>query len=208
MKLLIKISTFFAIIFTSISIAYGAASSAYEIKPIKVGENIPDVAVLDKEGSEQSLKSISENKSTLFIFFRGEWCPYCNLHLAELQKIEKKLKDLGVQIVALTPDKPEKIAPNIEKNKLTYSIYSDRKMLAAEGFGVAFWIDDATHGALLNFGVDLKEESGEHRRLLPVPAAFLVDKLGKIKFAYANPDYKVRVDTDKLLSEAEKLLAE
>jgi len=208
MKKVLEISLlcFLAIVF--VSSAHAAPSSADEIKPIGVGEGIPDVAVLDQKGSELSLQSISEKQPTLFIFFRGGWCPYCNLHLEELQKVETDLKDLGVQIVALTPDKPQKLGVNIEKKKLTYSLYSDSKMSAAEGFGVAFWIDDATHAALLNFGVDLNEESGERHRLLPVPAAFLVDEQGKVRFVYANPDYKVRVETSKLLSEAKKMLGD
>ncbi len=122
--------------------------------------------------------------------------------MGQLQKIESQLTELGYQILAINADRPEKLAEAAEKNSLTYTLLSDSQLIAARAFGVAFRVDDDMFGKLKGFGIDLEEASGETHHGLPVPAVFVVDTDGKIHFQYANPDYKVRVDTEVLLSAA------
>ncbi len=122
--------------------------------------------------------------------------------MGQLQKIESQLTELGYQILAINADRPEKLAEAAKKNPLTYTLLSDSQLIAARAFGVAFRVDDDMFGKLKGFGIDLEEASGETHHGLPVPAVFVVDTDGKIHFQYANPDYKVRVDTEVLLSAA------
>ncbi len=93
---------------------------------------------------------------------------------------------------------------SIGKNELTYSLLSDNKMIASRAFGIAFRVDDSTIEAYRGFGIDLEAASGERHFELPVPSVFLIDTEGTIRFRYFNPNYKIRIDPDELLAEAEK----
>jgi peroxiredoxin len=126
--------------------------------------------------------------------------------LGQLQSIAPQLVDLGYQIIAISPDRPEHLRESLEKNKLGYMLLSDTKLAAAQAFGIAYRVDDETFAKLKSFGLDIEAASGEKHHLLPVPSAFVVDGDGKISFAYVNPDYKTRVDPDVLLAAAKAAL--
>jgi peroxiredoxin len=122
--------------------------------------------------------------------------------LGQLQKIVPDLTELGYRIVAVSPDRPEKLRPSVERNDSGIQLLSDSKMQAARAFGVAFQLDDAMVEKLNGFGIDVEEASGETHHQLPVPAVFLVGRSGRIEFQYVNPDYKVRLDPEVLLAAA------
>lgn len=182
------------------------ASSAEEVCPVLEGMKIPDAVVKTVDGRELSLFEIITRKPTVLIFYRGGWCPYCNLQLGQLQEIEKPLLEMGYQIVAISADKPEKLKESIQKKKINYVLLSDNTMKAAQVFGIAFHVDDATVEKYKKFGLDIEEASGEKHHNLPVPAAFVLKTDGTIVFSYVNPDYKVRVEPEVLLAAAKAAL--
>ena len=113
------------------------------------------------------------------------------------------MKELGYQIIALSPDRPEKVAGVLKGAKaVDYTLLSDAKMEAAQSFGIAWTVDPKMVGQLKQYGIDLEEASGETHNLLPVPAIFVVSAEGKVEFAYANPDYRVRLAPAVLLAAA------
>jgi peroxiredoxin len=122
--------------------------------------------------------------------------------LGQLAKIEAQLTALGYQIVAVSPDKPEKLAASTKKQTLSYTLVSDSEANGIKGFGVAFRVDDKTYDTYKKYKIDLEEYSGAKHHLLPVPAVFIVGKNGTILFQYVNPDYKVRLHPDVLLAAA------
>ncbi len=178
------------------------AASAEEICPLLVGQKIPLVNLKTHDGKEFDLNTAVSQKPTVLIFYRGGWCPYCNRHLAELQKIESDLLKLGYQIIAISMDRFENLLPTIEKQKLNYTLLSDNRALASTAFGLAYKVDNAMFERLKGFGMNLEEASGQTHHVLPVPAAFIVGTDGVIKFSYINPNYKVRVKADVLLAAA------
>ena len=117
--------------------------------------------------------------------------------MGQLRTIHSQLIDLGYQIIAVSPDRPAQVAQMVSKNDFEYTLLSDPAMAAARGFGVAFRMADDTVERYRKAGVVL-----EQHQLLPVPSVFLVDRKGKIRFTYVNPDYKVRIDPDTLLAAA------
>jgi peroxiredoxin len=123
--------------------------------------------------------------------------------LGQLRKIESQLTELGYQIVAVSPDKPEKLSASIEKQSLTYTLVSDSEATGIKGFGIAFRVSDQTFDAYKNkFKIDLEEHSGAKHHLLPVPAVFIISKESQVLFQYVNPDYKVRLHPEILLAAA------
>jgi len=176
------------------------AASAEQIRPLLVGAKVPNVTVRKLEGEEIKLYSFIKEKPTVLVFYRGGWCPYCNTQLGHLKEIEQQVINAGWQIIAISPDKPEKLLETIDKHQMKYILLSDSTMNAAIQFGIAFKVDDGTVEKYHGYGIDLDEASGQSHHLLPVPAVFLVGTDGIIKFEYANPDYKIRLDTQTILS--------
>ncbi len=179
--------------------ATDVAASAEDIRPLSVGITVPSLTLQGVDGKAFDLDKAIKRRPTVVIFYRGGWCPYCNLQLGQLQTIESKLLGLGYQILAISPDRPAKLAESINKHKLTYTLLSDHAMKAAQSFGIAFRVDDATVAKYKGYGIDLEGASGENHHLLPVPSVFIVGTDGVIKFSYANPDYKVRLAPEDLL---------
>ncbi len=180
------------------------ANNASEICPIKISEKVPKANVRNLEGELINLQDVVQEKPTILIFYRGGWCPYCNLQLADLNKIENQILKLGYQLVAVSIDKPEKLKESLDKHKLNYILLSDSKAEASTAFGLAFYVADDYNKMLLSHNMSLEEASGEKHHILPVPAVFIVDQEGIVQFEYVNPDYKIRLDGDILLKAAEK----
>ena len=116
--------------------------------------------------------------------------------------MEEQLTGLGYRILALSADRPSKLAGTRGKHDLGYTLLSDSQMNASRAFGIAFAMDDAGVRRLKAFKIDLEEASGETHHMLPVPSVFIVDREGVVRFVYSNPDYRVRIDTDDLIEAA------
>jgi len=184
-----------------------AADSPDKTTPITVGRPVPAVTLTTVDGKAFDLRKSVAAQPTVLIFYRGGWCPYCNGHLKALGMIEPDLKALGYQILAISPDRPAELARSIEKQSLEYTLLSDSDMLAARAFGLAFRVDDTTVALYkTKYKIDLEASSGRTHHELPVPAAYIVDTTGTIRYAFTDTDYKVRVSPEDLLREAKSIL--
>lgn len=181
-----------------------AAESAEAVSPLAVGATVPDVILTGTDGQPVALREQLDTPVVL-VFYRGGWCPYCNLQLAGLQEIEDDLQALGVRILAVSPDLPENLLSTVAKESLAYTLLSDSAMKAARAFGIAFRVDDATIEKYKGYNIDLEAASGQSHHLLPVPAVFIIGTDGVISFVYANADYKVRLAPEKLLAAAKRV---
>ena len=141
----------------------------------------------------------------VLVFFRGGWCPICTKHTGALIKVHPQVKELGAQLVGVSPDNKESSKDNVTKNAIPFPILSDADVAAAKAFGLAFRVDDETVKKYQGFGIDLEKASGQKHHALPVPAVFIVDKSGKIAFAHSDPDYRQRLDVERIVSELKKL---
>ena len=181
-------------------------TSAEEVNPVKVGEEIPDVTLKDPFGNDAELRNLVSQKPTLLIFYRGGWCPYCNAHLSQLAEIEEQLYDMGIQILAVSPDKPSYLKESTMEQELNYQLLSDSDMNTSKQFGLAFRVDTTTVNRYKRNGLDLAERSGHDHYLLPVPAAFLIDRDAIVQYRFFNPDYTVRIENEELLAAVEELM--
>jgi peroxiredoxin len=179
------------------------ADSAKTIAPIQVGQTAPDVTLKTSAGESFDMGAAVRSQPTVVIFYRGGWCPYCNLHLSELQGIEKELKEWGYQILAVSPDGPSALQPTMDKHELNYTLLSDREMAASSAYGVAFRLTEKMTKKYKKFGLDLASVPGDpESRWLPVPAVFVIGADGIVRFVHSDPNYKVRIDTVELLETA------
>ena len=115
------------------------------------------------------------------------------------------MKELGWQIVAFAPDKPENLQPTVAKNEVGYELYSDARAEVMKGFGIAWQMPAEMRKQYAGYGIDLEKAAGEDHHMLPVPAIYMMDTDGKVLFQYVNPDYRVRLESDILLAAAKAL---
>ena len=198
-----SIAVFFAFVLltTGQAMAADAASSETEIRPLLLGSRVPDAPVQTLDGKPSSLSAVVAGKPSVLVFYRGGWCPYCNLQLAQLQQIQGDLKDLGFRVVAISPDPPAQLHQTLEKHSLEYVLVSDNAAAAMKAFGVAYRVDQKTLQQYHGWNIDIANG------VLPVPSVFIVDGDGAIQFSYAHPDYKIRVPGQVVLAAARAIAA-
>ena len=177
------------------------AATADNVKPLLIGQSVPKINLQSIDGQSVAIDSLFALKPTVLIFYRGGWCPYCNTHLKEVGDIESKLLGLGYQIVAISPDAPNKLANTTEKDSLHYLLLSDSKTELIQKMGIAFAAPEKYKKMLLDFS-----KEGNTEGVLPAPSVFFVDKTGKIALEYVNPDYKKRVSGKLILAMATALI--
>jgi len=168
---------------------------AEDISPLLYGETIPDATLLAPDGTGHQLYSLIKEKPSVLLFYRGGWCPYCNRHLAEIQEVEDDVKDLGYQIIAISPDSPENLTNTDNEQELKYRLFSEAEGKLSKAVGIAFQAPKK-YGDMLNNRSDGLNNEG----FLPVPSVFVVNDEGVIKFEYINPDYSTRVSGKLLLA--------
>lgn len=177
--------------------------SAAEVMPLLPGMRAPAFEVLDARGEPVVFDPDKMEKPLVLTFFRGGWCPYCNLHLAELRKAEADLESMGFDIWFLSIDRPELLYESLEQPDIGYRLLSDAKLAATRAFGLAFRLPDELVEKYVGYGIDLENASGQTHHVLPAPATYIIGTDGVINFQYTNPDYKVRLHPSVLLAAAQ-----
>jgi len=125
--------------------------------------------------------------------------------MKDVAQVEPQLVAMGYQVLAISPDDPQALQQTIDKGEFAYQLLSDSDMSVTRSFGLAFRVDDPTLRKYREFGIDLEKASGHDHHLLPVPAVYIIDKAGVIRFAHWNPDFKQRLSADELLAAAKQV---
>lgn len=179
---------------------------ANDVAPLMIGQKAPDVTLFSSEGEPlQLLEKVSE-KPTVVLFYRGGWCPFCNAQLSQIQEIESDLTKMGYQLLAISPDTPSALKKTSSDKSLDYQLISDFQLQATRGFGLAFHIPKQYSDKIESKGSKTARLAGDDKSTLPVPAVFILDKDGIIQFQYVNPNYKVRISPELLLTAAKLAL--
>ena len=178
--------------------------SAQDVHPLAVGNSVPNGILSTIDGKNVEFKKLITQKPSIVIFYRGGWCPYCNLQMGQLVAIEPELSKIGYQVLAISPDKPQKLKESLGKHKINYTLLSDRSMEITRKFGLAYQVSPQILEGMQKHNVDLDSNTGNNLHMLPVPAAYVVDTKGLIHFVYFNADIKVRVNPDTLMNAAKR----
>jgi len=203
-------------LFHSLSIQYGhadtpIAAAADQISPLAVGESAPRFVVQTVDGENFVFEPRDLDRPAILIAFRGGWCPFCNMHLSELRHVVPEIREMGIDVLFLSGDRAELLFESLKAETrqdiegLDYQIYSDADAHAAVALGIAFRASDHTINRRKEKGQDIEGSSMLNHGVLPVPAVFAIDSDGIISFAYANPDYKIRLPADELLNAAKAI---
>jgi len=166
---------------------------------IQVGDTLPEFALSDAVGKQVSSTELLSQGALLITFYRGEWCPFCNLALAALQKHLDDFKAKGVSLVAISPELPNTSLSTAEKHALKFPVLSDVGNKYAQQLGIVFQQPDALRPVFDNFGNDLKKRNGDDSFAVPIPATLLVDKNGVVRNTFVEPDYTKRLEPSTAL---------
>lgn len=187
------------ILFLSLIVAVSLQVKAQ--KGLKEGDKAPIFTGIDQNGKTVSLKSaLKTHRSVVLFFYRGQWCPYCNKHIKELQDSLNLLSAKDAYVIGVTPETKENIVKTIKKTKAGFSIVQDKDDEIMKAYGVNFMMDDATFTKYKGYGIDLEANNGNNRHTLPVPATYIIDRSGKIRYVHFDPNYQKRASVQLLLS--------
>jgi len=190
------------------------AESADLVQPLAVGDSAPRFVVETVDGESFDFDPLNLERPTVLLTFRGGWCPYCNIHLSEVRHVIPEIADLGVDVLFLSGDRPERLYDSLSLETqediadLDYAILSDANAQAAIALGIAFKVNDRTIKYVQKKGDGFERSSMEKHGVLSVPAVYAIDRTGEIRFAHVNADYKVRLPADDLLAVARKIAAD
>ena len=133
-------------------------------------------------------------------FYRGGWCPYCNVELRALQQRLPEIEALGARLVAITPETPDNALSTQAKNEIGFDVLSDGGNEVASAFGLTFRLPDAVNDIYKGqFGIDLEACNGESSQTLAIPATFVIDKGGAVLKAFVDADYTKRAEPDQII---------
>ena len=176
-----------------------AASGVVE-KALKAGDQAPDFALADTHGRTVRLSSLLKKGRVVLSFYRGGWCPYCNLELRALQQALPELRQFGASLIAVSPQLPDASLSTAEKNALEFPVLSDTRSEVAYAFGVAFDLADELRPIYTRFGHALPDVNGDAQWLLPIPATYLIEQDGTIALAFIDVDYRKRLEPADILA--------
>lgn len=176
-------------------------------RPIRksVGDIAPDFILRDPRGRNTSLKTALRSGPVVLNFYRGGWCPFCNLELNALQRALPKFKEAGAQLIAISPESPDNSLSTIEKHKLEFSVLSDIQSNVARQYGILYQVPSYLIPVYEKFGVDIKSHNASDKLELPLPATYVINTNQVIMYAFANEDHTVRADIRDILQILNKI---
>lgn len=162
---------------------------------LRPGSRAPDFTLPDAFGKRIRLSELLAQGPVVLTFYRGAWCPYCNLQLKALKESLPHLQRYGAQLVAVTPQTPDHSAGQIEKDAYPFPILSDLDDRVMKAYNLYFEVPEELRKLYLQeFDFDLAAYNGKDRYGLPVPGTFVIDRQGVIRAAFADTDYTKRME--------------
>ncbi len=181
-------------------------SSAAEFA-LKEDEQAPDFTLPDALGQPVTLSQLLTQGPVIIMFYRGEWCPYCNLELRAYQKALPQFQELGATLVAISPQMPDHSLSTMEKQGLAFAVLSDVGNQVARQFGLVFTLDEAARTLHAQLGADLPAYNGDDSWELPMTGTFLVDQSRRVRLASVDPNFFHRLDPSFVIVRLKELMS-
>jgi peroxiredoxin len=170
------------------------AESGLAERALKIGASIPECILPNERNEEIDVHSILRTQPVIISFFRGQWCPYCNLELRAFQEVLPVIKKLHAQLVAISPQTPNYSLSTQQRNELEFDLLSDRGNKVSRSFGLVFRLSDAMKELYRKYRMSVPRYNGDDSWELPVPGTFVVDTNGIIRGRFVDADYTKRAD--------------
>jgi len=172
----------------------------------KVGDKLKNFTLPNHLGETRSLSQLLEKGPVVVTFYRGGWCPYCNLELRAFQQVLPEIEAAGATLVAITPELPDESLSTKERDGLKFEVLTDKNSAYGRELGVVFTLTKELVGIYQSFGIEVEKHNGEGQFDLPLPATFIVNADGTITCAFVAVDYTLRVEPSDVVEELKKLV--
>jgi len=176
-----------------------ARSQGDGAQALEVGETAPDWTLPNANGTPFSLAEALKAGPVVLTFYRGGWCPYCNLQLRALSAAVPQMRALGAQLVAVSPQTPDASISQLEKEALDFAVLSDDGARVAQQYGVAWHLPEDYAEHLKERGLDLETINAGNTRILPIPATFVLESSGRIAWRFVDVDFRQRAEPADIL---------
>lgn len=174
-------------------------------KALKVGDKMPEFSLPDADENPVSSDELLRKGNLVVVFYRGAWCPYCNLYLKNLQENLAQIKAQGANVAAISIEIPVRSKMVAGKNKVEFSVLSDPTLAVARKFGIVYDLPEETNKLYKKNGLDLERYNQTKRVELPLSATYIVNQKGEIVYAFTEPDYTKRAEPTVIIKTLSKM---
>jgi len=173
---------------------------------IAVGDTLSPFALPDATGQTRTLEELTAEGPAVIVFYRGGWCPYCNVALRTYQRdLLPKLAAYSARLVAISPETPDASLSTQEKAELTFTVLSDPDAELAGSLGITFEPSVDGLAAQRELGVDIRTTRADNGTVLPMPTVLVVDRDHVVRFVDIHPDYTGRTEVNDILTALQTL---
>lgn len=167
---------------------------------VNTGAQAPDFSLPNVKGGDLSLTAALQQGPVVLSFYRGGWCPFCNLEFHALQEILGQIRAHNASLIGISPELPDVSLSNVEKNNLQFDVLSDVGNKIARRYGLVMTVPEAMRPLYKAWGVDIPASNGDSTFELPIPATYVIDRTGKVRAAHVNKDYTQRMEPADILA--------
>lgn len=171
-----------------------------EFNALKLNQSINDFTLNNHLNEPVTLSTLLEQGPVIISFYRGGWCPYCNLELKALNEMLPEFKAVNAQLIAISPQLPDASLSTFEKNELAFNVLSDTSNKVARQLGLVFTLDERLKPIYAQFGLDIPAANGDNSYQLPLPATYIINQKGNVIYAFVNSDYTLRAEPCAILN--------
>ncbi|WP_278381543.1 peroxiredoxin-like family protein [Pseudoalteromonas distincta] len=161
---------------------------------LQIGQKVENFSLANHNGENIELADLLKKGPVIISFYRGGWCPYCNLELKALNDYLPQFKTQSAQLVAISPQLPDETLSTAQKNDLEFDMLCDVSNKVAEQFGLLFTLDERIQALYTQFGIDFEHYYGDKSFKLPLPATYVINQEGVITYAFLSEDYTLRAE--------------
>ncbi len=175
------------------------AESGIAQRALQVGARAPEFSLPDARGGTVTLSSLLAKGPAVVTFYRGGWCPFCDLQLRAYQGALPEIRRLGAELVAISPQTADYAQADVEKKQLTFPVLTDAHNTVARRYGLVYSLSDALRALQTGFGNPIPKFNGDDSWELPMPGTFVLSQDGVVRLAHVDPDYTRRLEPAAIL---------
>ncbi|MFQ5643838.1 MAG: peroxiredoxin-like family protein [Thiogranum sp.] len=164
------------------------------------GDRAPDFELANVRGGALKISTVLAEGPVVLSFYRGSWCPFCNLELNALQQRLPVIRECGARLIAVSPEKPDAALTHAEKLNLEFDVLTDPGNRVAAAYGLVMAVHESLRPLYLQWGIDLPAANGDDSHELPVPATYVIDRNGTIQAAHIEKDYTKRMEPEAIVA--------
>jgi peroxiredoxin len=166
---------------------------------LREGDKLPNFILPNAFEKLINIQELLTSGPVVISFYRGGWCPYCNLELRALQQVVPQIQTYGGTLVAISPETPDHSLSTVEKNELSFEVLSDVGNQVARQFGLVYTLSEELRPIYQKFGINLLDFNGDETFELPIPATYIIQSDGMIIYSFVNPDYTQRQEPEEIV---------